>query len=152
MRLLSLRERIEQLRRAPRFFSVGVPVLAAAYLAMAHALGGVRPEHLLAAGLFLGFALWSDGSRRLARVAMPFLLYAIVYDSMRWYEDYIRSPVIHLHEPYDFDLKLFGIPTATGVLTPNEWFQLHTSPILDLVCGLSYTPFFFIGESGVLSL
>jgi len=152
MKFLSLRDRVAQLRRAPRFFSVGVPVLGAVYLAVVQALGGIGPEHLLAFALFLGFALWSDGSRRLARVAMPFLLYAIVYDSMRWYEDYIRSPIIHLHEPYDFDLKLFGIPTAAGVLTPNEWFQAHTHPVLDFVCGLSYTPFFFIGESVVLAL
>jgi membrane-associated phospholipid phosphatase len=76
------------------------------------------------------------------------VLYAAVYDSMRWYEDYIRSPVIHLHEPYDFDLRFFGI----GGLTPNEWLQRHTSAALDFLCGLAYTPFFFIGESVILSL
>jgi len=152
MRLLSMRERIEQLRRAPRFFSAGVPVLCTAYFALVTALGGPGPEHFIAIGLFLGLSLWSDGSRRLARVAMPFVLYGLVYDSMRWYEDAIRSPVIHLHEPYNFDLKLFGIRTAAGTLTPNEWFQLHTSRVLDLVCGLSYTPFLFIGESVVLAI
>ncbi len=152
MKLLSMRERIEQLRRAPRFFSVGVPALCAAYLALVYALGGPGPEHFLAVGLFLGLSLWSDWSRRLARVGMPFLLYGLVYDSMRWYEDYIRSPVIHLHEPYNFDLKLFGIRTAAGTLTPNEWFQLHTNRALDFVCGLSYTPFLFIGESLVLAI
>jgi inositol phosphorylceramide synthase catalytic subunit len=152
MKVLSLRERIEQLRRAPRFHSVGVPALAAAYLIIVHAVGGVGLEHVAAAGAFVGLALWSNASRKLARVLMPFLLYAVVYDSMRWYEDYIRSPVIHLREPYDFDLKLFGIPTASGTLTPNEWFQLHTSPVLDFICGLSYTPFFFIGESLLLAL
>ena len=152
MTSLSMRERIEQLRRAPRFFSVVVPLSCAAYLALVYALGGPGPEHFLAVGLFLGLSLWSDGSRKLARVAMPFLLYALVYDSMRWYEDAIRSPVIHLHEPYNFDLKLFGIRTAAGTVTPNEWFQEHTSPVLDFVCGLSYTPFFFIGESVVLAI
>jgi membrane-associated phospholipid phosphatase len=152
MRLPSMRERIEQLRRAPRFFSVGVPALCAAYLALVTVLGGPGPEHFIAVGLFLALSLWSDGSRRLARVAMPFVLYGLAYDSMRWYEDAIRSPVIHLHEPYDFDLKLFGIRTAAGTLTPNEWFQLHTSRVLDFVCGLSYTPFLFIGESVVLAI
>ena len=152
MRSLSMRERIEQLRRAPRFFSLGVPALCAGYLALVHALGGIGPEHAIAVALFVGLSLWSDGSRRLARVAMPFMLYGAVYDSMRWYEDAIRSPVIHLHEPYNFDLRLFGIRTATGTLTPNEWFQLHTNRVLDFVCGLSYTPFLFIGESVVLAL
>ena len=152
MRSLSMRERIEQLRRAPRFFSLGVPALCAGYLALVHTLGGIAPEHAIAVAMFLGLSLWSDGSRRLARVAMPFMLYGVVYDSMRWYEDAIRSPVIHLHEPYNFDLRLFGIRTATGTLTPNEWFQLHTNRALDFVCGLSYTPFLFIGESVVLAL
>lgn len=152
MRVLSMRERIEQLRRAPRFFSIGVPAICAAYLALAQALGGAGREHFIAVALFLGLALWSDGSRRLAHVAMPFLLYGVVYDSMRWYEDIIRSPIVHLHEPYNFDLRLFGIHTAAGTLTPNEWFQLHTNPALDFVCGLSYTPFLFIGESAVLAL
>jgi membrane-associated phospholipid phosphatase len=152
MKLLSMRERIEQLRRAPRFFSIGVPVLCAAYLALVHAVARLQPEHYLAAAAFLVLALWSDGSRRLARVGMPFLLYGVVYDSMRWYADYIRSPIIHLHEPYDFDLRVFGIHTAAGTLTPNEWFQIHTSPILDFICGFSYTPFLFIGESVVLAI
>jgi len=152
MKLLSMRERIEQLRRAPRFFRVGVPALCAAYMALVCVLGGPGPEHFIGVGLFLGLSLWSDGSRRLARVAMPFVLYGLVYDSMRWYEDAIRSAVIHLHEPYNFDLKLFGIHTTAGTLTPNEWFQLHTSRVLDFVCGLSYTPFLFIGESVVLAI
>ena len=152
MKLLSVRDRIEELRRAPRFFTFGVPALCAAYLALVTVLGGPGPEHFVAVGILLVLALWSDGSRRLALVGMPFVLYGLVYDSMRWYEDYIRSPVIHLREPYNFDLALFGIHTKAGVLTPNEWFQLHTSPILDFVCGLAYTPFFFIGESVVLAI
>jgi len=152
MKVLPLRERIEQLRGAPRFFTVGIPLLSVIYLAVLRALGGLGPEHFIAVAAYLGLALWSDGSRRLSRVVMPFLLYGLVYDSMRWYEDYIRSPVIHVREPYNFDLKLFGIPTAAGILTPNEWFQLHTSRVLDFVCGLAYTPFFFIGETALLSL
>jgi len=151
-KLLPVRERIEELRRAPRFFTAFVPALCAAYLGLVTVLGGPGPEHFVAVGILLILALWSDGSRKLALVGMPFLLYGLVYDSMRWYEDYIRSPVIHLREPYNFDLALFGIHTQAGVLTPNEWFQLHTSPILDFVCGLSYTPFFFIGESVVLAI
>jgi len=152
MKILSMRERIEQLRRAPRLFSIGVPALCACYLALVHLFDQLHPEHYVAAGLFFILALWSDGSRRLARVGMPFLLYGVVYDSMRWYADYIRSPMIHLHEPYNFDLRLFGIHTAAGTLTPNEWFQIHTSPILDFICGLSYTPFLFIGESILLAI
>jgi len=145
---LDLRPHPEQIHGAGRFFVFGVPALCVAYLALLLALHDLRPEHLLAIAIALVLSFWSDGSRRLARVGLPYVLYGLVYDSMRWYEDYIRSPVIHLREPYDFDLRFFGIHG----LTPNEWLQQHTSRVLDLFCGLAYTPFFFIGESIILSI
>jgi len=143
-----LRPRPEQLRTAHPFFKHWIPGLSAAYLAVMYALGGPGPEHFLLAGIALVLSVWNDDSRRLALIGLPYLLYALVYDSMRWYADYIRSPIIHVHEPYDFDLHWFGIHG----LTPNEWLQRHTSAPLDLVCGLAYTPMFFIGESVLLSI
>jgi membrane-associated phospholipid phosphatase len=150
--VLSASERLEQLRRAHPFFRVAIPIVCAAYLLVVEAVARIGPEHLLLVAVVLGFSLWSDQSRRLARIALPFLLWAAVYDSMRWYEDYIRSPVIHVHEPYAFDLRFFGIHSDGQILTPNEWLQRHTAKVLDLVCGLAYTPFLFIGESIVLAL
>ena len=137
-----------QLRIAHPFFKHWIPALAAAYLAAMYALGGPGPEHFLLAGIALVLSLWNDDSRRLALIGLPYLLYALVYDSMRWYADYIRSPIVHVHEPYDFDLRWFGIHG----LTPNEWLQRHTSAALDLICGLAYTPMLFIGESVLLSI
>ena len=145
---MDLRPHPEQIRGAGRFFTIGIPLICAAYLCVVLRLHDLRPEHLLAVVTSLVLSFWSDGSRRLARVGLPYLLYAAVYDSMRWYEDYIRSPVIHVREPYDFDLRWFGIHG----LTPNEWLQRHTVAALDFVCGLAYTPFFFIGESVLLSI
>ena len=143
-----LRPRPDQLRDAHPFFTIWIPALTIAYLAALHLLGGPGPEHFLAAVIALVLSLWNDQSRKLALIGLPYLLYALVYDSMRWYADYIRSPIIHVHEPYDFDLHWFGIHG----LTPNEWLQRHTSPVLDLHCGLAYTPMFFIGESILLSI
>jgi membrane-associated phospholipid phosphatase len=151
-RLFTLQERLAQLRAAPRVFTVFIPAFCAVYLASLKALGGLGPEHLVLCAVLLFFSLAGDSTRRLARIVFPFLLYAVVYDSMRWYEDYIRSPIVHLREPYDFDKRFFGIHTTAGVLTPNEWMQLHTRAALDLLCGLAYTPFFFIGESALLAL
>ena len=143
-----LRPRPDQLRTAHPFFKYFIPVFAAAYLGALHALGGLGPEHFILAGLALVLSLWNDWSRRLALIGLPYLLYALVYDSMRWYADYIRSPVIHVKEPYEFDLRFFPIQG----MTPNEWWQKHTHAVLDLFCGLAYTPMFFIGESVLLSI
>ncbi|TMA28913.1 MAG: inositol phosphorylceramide synthase [Deltaproteobacteria bacterium] len=145
---MDLRPHPEQIRAAPKFFTVWVPIFGTVYLAVLLALGGLGPEHLLLVALALALSLWSESSRRIARIGLPYLLYGLVYDSMRWYEDYIRSPIIHVREPYDFDLRFFGIHGQT----PNEWFQQHTSAALDFICGLAYTPLFFIGECIVLSI
>src|SRR5262249_2243005 len=145
---LDLRPHPEQLRNAHPFFKYWVPALSLPYLVTLKLLGGLGPEHFILAGLSVGLSVWSDSSRKLAKVGLPYLLYALVYDSMRWYEDSIRSSVIHVREPYDFDRRLFGIHGQT----PNEWLQQHTSKVLDFFCGLAYTPFFFIGESILLSI
>ena len=146
---MDLLPRPSQLRAAHPFFTRWIPAVCVAYLLVIRALGGgPHPEHWLIAGISLVLCLWNDSTRRLARIGLPYLLYGLVYDSMRFYEDYIRSPVIHVHEPYEFDLRFFGVHG----LTPNEWLQRHTSPVLDFLCGLAYTPFFFIGESVLLSI
>ncbi len=77
---------------------------------------------------------------------LPLFLTSIIYDSQRYYSDFLRGP-IHVEQPYHFDKRFFGIATPEGVLTPNEWWQLHTSPILDFFCGVSYIifiPFFVL--------
>ena len=145
---VDLRPRPKQLRSAHPFFKFWIPALLLAYMALVCVLGGPGPEHFLLIGISLVLALWNDASRKLALIGLPYLLYALVYDSMRWYADYIRSPIVHVHEPYDFDRHWFGIHG----LTPNEWLQRHTNAVLDFFCGLAYTPFFFIGESVLLSI
>lgn len=137
-------------RRAHWLHNRFIPVAVPAYWLLLWAMHTLLPLHTAACAAMLLCSFWSDGTRRFARVFFPFLLFVIVYDSMRWYADIIRAPVIHTREPYDFDLYFFGIRTAQGVLTPNEWTQLHTHPVLDFFCGLSYTPVFFVGETAAL--
>jgi membrane-associated phospholipid phosphatase len=106
-------------------------------------LGGIRGDHFLTGGVLLLLSYTGPPGRYFLRFALPFLLTAIVYDSQRFYGDYLRGP-IHVSEPYHFDRFFFGIQTSHGILTPNEWFQLHTHPILDLISGFAYLTFFTI--------
>lgn len=79
----------------------------------------------------------------LFRFLLPFLLVGVVYDSLRYVDPTIRGE-IHIKAPYVFDQTYFGITTQNGVLTPNEWWQLHTSPILDFITGFFYMAFIAI--------
>jgi membrane-associated phospholipid phosphatase len=71
---------------------------------------------------------------------LPLIATGIIYDSQRFYSDYIRGP-IHIKEPYFFDKTFFGIHTDQGVLTPNEYWQQHLHWYLDLMTGFAYLVF-----------
>lgn len=116
-------------------------------------LGGLTKDHMVIGGVII---LLSTGGRA-AGVALkfifPILLTGILYDSMRYYSAYIRGE-IHVAFPYEFDLQFFGIETPNGRLTPNEWWQKHTYPALDLITGFFYLCFIaiYIGISAYHSL
>ncbi|MBS1963180.1 MAG: phosphatase PAP2 family protein [Bdellovibrionales bacterium] len=106
-----------------------------------HALGGLRPDHFLIGAVIVVLSLGGPTAAVVLRFLFPVLLTGIVYDSMRYYADYLRGEV-HVSFPYEFDKRFFGIDTPEGRLTPNEWCQKHTLPILDLITGFFYL--FFI--------
>lgn len=114
----------------------------AAYWGALSALHGFRPDHVNIGVSLLVLYYAGSAIRPLLKFLFPLLLTGIIYDSQRFYSDYIRG-AIHVAEPYHFDKYFFGIPTVNGVLTPNEWWQLHTSPFLDVITGFMYL--FFIG-------
>jgi inositol phosphorylceramide synthase catalytic subunit len=118
----------------------GVGAFIALYIPTLIALDGLRADHIKASIVILILYYLGPVTSKLFKFLWPLLLTLIVYDSQRFYSDYIRGPV-HVQEPYWFDKTFFGITTASGVLTPNEWWQLHTHPVFDFFCGLAYMIF-----------
>lgn len=72
------------------------------------------------------------------------ILSGVLYDSMRYYADYIRGPV-HVAQPYLAEKFLFGMHTGPNgeLQTPNEFWQQHTNILFDFLCGLAYLVFIF---------
>lgn len=117
------------------------PVLfVALYWSTLAALKGFRSDHLHMGLLILILTLGGGALSQLFRFLFPLIATGIVYDSQRFYSDYLRGTV-RVAEPYLFDKTFFGIRTAGGILTPNEWWQLHTHPALDLITGFFYLAF-----------
>jgi len=119
---------------------IGPALLLCAYWGVLFALNGFRTDHIV--GSLLPVLLYYAGPRAyfLFEFTLPLFLAGILYDSQRFYGDLIRGPV-HVREPYELEKYLFGISSASGLLTPNEWWQLHTNAVLDFFCGLSYIIF-----------
>lgn len=124
------------------------PLAACAGYALALlALGGFRSDHALVLAVLGLLAYGGPRSRPAFEFAWPFILTLIVYDSMRYYSDFLRGP-IRVEEPYRFDLRFFGIevdgPDGVRRLTPNEFLARHLHPALDLITGFAYLTFFFV--------
>lgn len=118
-------------------------LLAMGYWVSLYALRGLRSDHFVLLVPFLVLYYGGPVLRRVSHFVLPFLLTGIVYDSQRFYSNYLRGPV-HVEEPYLFDKVFFGITTPEGVFTPNEWWQHHIHPVLDLISGFAYLVFFAV--------
>lgn len=98
---------------------------------------GFRPEHPLLALLIAALFFASGASRRLVVALLPFIVFGISYDWMNIVPNYQVNP-IDIAGLYGAEKTLFGINSVNGILTPNEFFALHTSPLVDFLCGLFY--------------
>ncbi len=122
-------------------FQRGWPLVAAiGYWTVLSSLGGLRPDLFVFSFVPLVLYYLGPKVRPFLDFVFPLCLISAIYDSQRYYSDFIRGP-IHVQEPYAFDKRFFGIHTAKGVLTPNEWWQLNTIPVLDFFTGLAYIIF-----------
>jgi membrane-associated phospholipid phosphatase len=110
------------------------------YWALLRHYQAIRAEHLIVGMLTLILFWGGEKLKRWRVLLLPLLLTGMVYDSQRLYSDLLRGR-IHVSEPYQFDHFFFGIRSGSEILTPNEWWQAHTHPILDFLCGFAYLIF-----------
>ncbi len=99
---------------------------------------GIRPEHFLLCALIAAMFFISGPSRRLVVALLPFAVFGISYDWMNILPNYMVNPV-DTRGIYEAEKAIFGITLPSGtVLTPNEYFSLHTSHFTDFICGVFY--------------
>jgi len=116
-------------------------IATVAYWVIIGVLNSLRPEHFVTGTLIASLAYCGRTASKILTFLLPFYLTGVVYDSQRFYSDYIRGEV-HVTFPYEFDKRVFGI-TYQGVrMTPNEFLEHFIHPVLDLVTGFFYL--FFI--------
>ncbi|MCM1290838.1 MAG: phosphatase PAP2 family protein [Prevotella sp.] len=124
--------------RTPSFYESGICIIALAlWLSITILFIGFRPEHIGLAILISALFFVTTPSRRLVVALLPFIIFGISYDWMNLLPNYEVNP-IDVKGLYDAEKEFFGIATAQGVLTPNEYFALHTSPLMDFLGGLFY--------------
>ncbi|MCD8388369.1 MAG: phosphatase PAP2 family protein [Bacteroidales bacterium] len=108
---------------------------------------GFRVEHVVLAVLIAVLFFASNPTRRLIVALVPFFLFGISYDWMNLCPNYNVNPV-DVADLYNAEKRIFGIAYGGAMLTPNEFWALHTQPWLDVLCGIFYlcwvpVPIFF---------
>lgn len=98
---------------------------------------GIRTEHYLLMFLWLISFYAFEKSRKFILAFSIFIVYWIVYDSMRILPNYEVS-YVHIQEPYNLEKALFGIMVNNTLLSPNEFFAIYHTKFLDLLSGLFY--------------
>ena len=66
-----------------------------------------------------------------------FLLFWVIYDSMRVYPNFLLNDV-HILEPYNIEKALFGFTYEGATIIPNEYYVANTNLFFDLLMGIFY--------------
>jgi len=116
---------------------VWATILSIVYLIIEVFLTGYRPDHLGFLVFYLVGFFAHPSSRKFMLGFSFFFVYGIIFDSMKGYPNYLFSDV-RIEEPYMLEKLLFGIDTALGRVTPNEYFLANSSTFLDVMSGSFY--------------
>ncbi len=108
--------------------------LLAAYCLWVGFAVGFRGDHYFL--ILLSLVCWtmSPATRRFIKALGVFILYWVIYDSMRICPNYEVNDV-HIGDLYQLEKTLFGLPSG---LTPNEYFGIHHNPVADFLAGVFY--------------
>jgi len=100
-------------------------------------LGRLGSDVLTLGGAILLLSYLGPFFRTIRGFILPLLLTGMVYNSQHLFVNELRGE-IHVAEPYYFDQRFFGVQTDSGVLTPNEYWQDRTHPLIDVFTGFAY--------------
>ena len=117
--------------------TITLVVCLAVWMTVTAIFVGFRPEHPLLGVLIAALFYINRSTRQLVIALMPFALFGISYDWMRIVPNYEVNP-IDVQQLYEAEKQLFGIATAQGMVTPNEFFQTHHCPTMDFLAGVFY--------------
>ena len=98
---------------------------------------GLRPDHVSLIAIILIAYFAHPVTKKLVSAFFIFIVYWMIYDSMRVIPNYLFNDV-HILEPYLLEKSLFGISYNNQILTPNEYFNANSSTFLDVLSGAFY--------------
>jgi len=97
----------------------------------------IKNEHYFLVVLWLGSFYTNQKSRQFIKSFSFFLIFWILYDSMRVFPNY-EFNTVHIQQPYVIEKWLFGFIDNGILVTPNEYFLTHNNAFFDFLSGFFY--------------
>ncbi len=98
---------------------------------------GYRSDQLFLVVLVWSFFYFNSWTRRFILGFGVFIVYWVIYDSMKIFPNYKVNPV-DIQGIYELEKSIFGINNNGIQLTPNEYFKLNSTTFLDVLTGFFY--------------
>lgn len=112
-------------------------LVSAVYVLLSALLIGFKSDQLVLAGIFTGLYVSTSITRKFILGFSIFIVFWVIFDYMKAFPNYWFNEV-HIGSLYNAEARLFGIHTAEGMLTPNEYFQHHNIVLADVLAGIFY--------------
>lgn len=116
---------------------ITVTLLSVAYILLSSWVVGFKSDQIVLLVIFNACFYLSAVSRKFILGFSVFIVYWILFDYMKAFPNYNVSTV-HIADLYNFEKHLFGINYQGHILTPNEYWRINATAILDIIAGLFY--------------
>ncbi len=114
-----------------------VSLLSIAYLLVSSWVIGFKSDQLVLLVIFNTMFYISVITRKFIVGFSVFIVYWIIFDYMKAFPNYTVNQV-HIADLYNYEKHLFGINYNGRLLTPNEYWNIKSTTVLDIIAGLFY--------------
>lgn len=114
-----------------------VMMLSVLYLLYSYYSIGIRNDQLMLVTLVNVTYVLNGVWRRFILAFSIFIVYWILFDSMKLYPNYHFSSV-NIEGLYNFEKLLFGFQSHGSIVTPNEYFINNHNKLMDILGGIFY--------------
>lgn len=112
-------------------------LLSVAYLVLSRIFIGPKSDELVLVVIVNVLFYLSAITRKFILGFAIFVVYWILFDSMKAWPNYWFSTV-HIQDLYNFDKNLFGISYQGKLISMNEYWLIKHTPAVDVITGLFY--------------